>query len=122
MSESITIAKLSGFGRGKEEVFEKSAISLGTDPGSDVRFDPTWDKTVSPKHALLEKRNDGWWLTDQSRDGSWINGQRTKNAKLMDGQAIELGRGGPRVKIQFAARPSTPGDVTSRTGAATAGT
>ena len=122
MSESITIAKLSGFGRGKEDVFEKSAISLGTDPGSDVRFDPTWDKTVSPRHALLEKRNDGWWLTDQSRDGSWINGQRTKNAKIMDGTVIELGRGGPRVKIQFAARPSEAGDVASQVGSTTAAT
>jgi hypothetical protein len=115
MAESITISKLSGFGRGKEEVFEKSSISLGTDISSDVRFDPTWDKTVSPRHALIEKRSDGWWLVDQSRDGSWINGQRVQNAKVADGSVVELGRGGPRVKIGYAVKPADrAGDVTSR--------
>jgi len=111
MAESITIAKLSGFGRGKEEVFEKSSISLGTDMSADVRFDPTWDKTVSPHHATIEKRSDGWWITDQSRDGSWVDGKRIKQEKIESGAVIELGKGGPRVKIEYGSTKPAPDRV-----------
>lgn len=101
MADLITISKLSGFGRGKDAAFEKSTILLGTDASADVRFDATWDKTVSPRHATIEKRSDGWWVLDQSRDGCWIEGQRVQQAKLSSGAVVELGKGGPRVKIDY---------------------
>src|SRR5689334_22898119 len=100
MSETLTISKLSGFGRGKDTTLDKTQVVLGTDPGADIRFDPTWDKTVSPHHLTLEKRGDGWWMTDQSRDGTWIEGRRIKQEKLTPGTVVELGKGGPRVRIQ----------------------
>jgi hypothetical protein len=99
--DSITISKLSGFGRGKDSTFDKSPISLGTDASNDVRFDPTWDKTVSARHATIEKRSDGWWITDQSRDGSWVDGQRVQQTKLSPGSVVELGKGGPRIKVDY---------------------
>ena len=43
----ITLTRLSGFDRNKKAPFEKDAITLGTDASCDVRFDPTWDKSVS---------------------------------------------------------------------------
>jgi hypothetical protein len=99
VADSIRIAKLSGFGRGKDQTFEKSSVSFGTDPNCDVRFDATWDKTVSPRHATIEKRSDGWWIIDQSRDGCWIDGRRVQQEKLQPGAVVELGKGGPRVRI-----------------------
>lgn len=111
MPDSITISKLSGFGRGKDQAFEKSSITLGTDGSCDVRFDPAWDKTVSPRHATIEKRSDGWWITDQSRDGTWIDGQRVQQSKLNPGTVVELGKGGPRVRIDTASGAAKPAAV-----------
>ncbi len=111
MSDSITVSKLSGFGRGKDSTFDKSQISLGTDASNDVRFDPTWDKTVSSRHANIEKRSDGWWIIDQSRDGCWVDGQRVQQAKLGPGTVVELGKGGPRVKIDYGSAKPVPDRV-----------
>lgn len=107
MADSITISKLSGFGRGKDLTFDKSAILLGTDASADVRFDPAWDKTVSPRHATIEKRSDGWWMIDQSRDGCWIDGTRVQQTKIESGSVVELGQGGPRLKLEIVPKLAT---------------
>lgn len=101
MADSITISKLSGFGRGKDFLFDKSAILLGTDASADLRFDPASEKMVSPRHATVEQRSDGWWIIDQSRDGCWIDGKRVQQTKIESGSVVQLGKGGPRLKLQI---------------------
>jgi hypothetical protein len=108
MAASITVSKLSGFSRGKEVSFEKEQILLGTDPECDVKFDAAWDKTISPRHATIQKRDNELWLTDQSRDGSWVDGRRIGRERIQSGVVVELGKGGPRVKVELQnAAPST---------------
>jgi pSer/pThr/pTyr-binding forkhead associated (FHA) protein len=101
MSTKLMIQRLSGFGRGKMEDFFGEQILLGTSANCHVRFDPTWDKTVSPEHAVLSLRPDGWWLEDKSRDGCWVDGRRISQLKIFPGIVITLGVGGPKILVDF---------------------
>ena len=67
-------------------------MSIGRDPGSDVRLD--WDTEVSRAHAILERVGSAWTLVDDglSRNGSFVNGQRVRGRRrLADGDTIKLG-------------------------------
>jgi hypothetical protein len=104
----IHITRISGFDRGKTTVFAESPVVLGTDATSSLRFDPTWDKTVSPRHARLEWRDHAWHLIDESREGCWIQGQRLAGPrKLNPSTEIELGRGGPKIRTTWSAPAQT---------------
>ena len=101
MGQHLIINRTGGFQRGKAHEFDQGPVTLGTDPTCEVSFDPTWDKTVSPHHATLEQSNDAWWIVDQSRDGTWIAGRKIARQKLASGDEVELGRGGPKIKIEL---------------------
>lgn len=105
---SLTLTRLTGFDRNKKASLDKDSVTLGTDAGSDLRFDPTWDKTVSPRHATLEYRGGAWWLKDASKDGTFVAGRKVTQEKLNPGDAIELGRGGPKVQVDFTVATASP--------------
>jgi len=107
MSSSITVTPLSGFERNKPKVFESAAVTIGTDAGSDLRYDPSWDKAVSGSHARVVLEHGGCWLIDaSSRGGTFIDGEKVQRRKITTGTVIELGKGGPRVKIEFSGAPA----------------
>ncbi len=106
MSSELQITKITGFQRGKATRFVESPVVLGTADTCSLIFDPAWDKTVSAKHATVELREGDWWFIDHSEHGSWINGQRLSAArKLEPVTEIELGRGGPKIRLEFAVAP-----------------
>lgn len=54
----------------------------------------SWDPSVSRIHAVLERIETAWTLSDEglSRNGSYVNGQRvTGRRRLRDGDAIRVG-------------------------------
>ena len=62
---------------------------------ADVHLD---DTTVSRRHALIVRRGDETVvLDDRSRNGVFVNGERTAEAVLRDGDLIQLGR----VRMRF---------------------
>lgn len=98
MPTRLDITRQSGFDRGKSVSFIESPVVLGTDATSSLRFDPTWDKTVSSRHASIEWHEGAWWIFDHSREGCWIQGQRlTGSRKLEPTTELELGQGGPKI-------------------------
>lgn len=109
MSHSITVTQLSGFDRNKPQSFDGLSVTIGTDAGSDVRFDPTWDKTVSGHHGRVVWEDGGCWYVDaESRDCSLIDGEKVQRRKLSSGTVVELGKGGPRIKIEFTGAAEVP--------------
>jgi len=62
-------------------------------------------KIISRKHALLERRKDGWVLIDQgSVNGTWLNGHQLTAREpypLQDGDEMVFGRNG--VVLRFSA-------------------
>lgn len=101
MNPEITLTRLTGFGRGKNEKFNRESLSLGTDAGCDLRFDPAWDKTVSSRHLQLAWKSGQLWLTDSSKAGTLLRGQKVTSAAIEPGAEIELGTGGPKIKVDY---------------------
>lgn len=114
----------SGAAAGQEYALERGALALGRGEGCDVRFDSA-EGSVSRRHALIEALEDGFRLTDQnSSNGTHVNQQRAATALLQTGDLIELGSGGPRlrVRIEEERAPAGPDAAESGAGGATRGT
>lgn len=87
-------------------------------PDSDVAFDPHADLDASGRHAELRREDGQWILVDVgSRNGTWVNGERVGRAPLKDGDEIECGPGGPRLRVEL--RPPLVGPGPARPDAAT---
>lgn len=101
MSDTIIIRHLTGTQKGKDQVINSQEVSLGTGPGSTVRFDPVWDKGVAPSHARVFRDDHGQWVLEDSGTsvGTFVNGQRVATRRIVTGAlVIELGRGGPKIE------------------------
>jgi FHA domain len=62
---------------------------LGRDPGADLVVN---DPSVSRRHALIERRPEGWVVLDQrSANGTFVNNQRIDQAFLQPGSQLRLG-------------------------------
>jgi pSer/pThr/pTyr-binding forkhead associated (FHA) protein len=49
--------------------------------------------TVSRKHALLLRRDDGYWIEDQgSLNGTYVNRRRVDASALEDGDEVQIGK------------------------------
>src|SRR5688572_10465712 len=73
-------------------------VLVGRDPACDVVID---DKSVSRRHASLERRGVTFVVTDQgSANGSFVNGAQVGEATLYDGQELRLGMVPFRVEIE----------------------
>lgn len=116
MNPKITVTRLSGFDRNKSLNFESGSVTLGTNAGCDVRFDPTWDKTVSGMHAKLIFESEQVWVVDESESGTLLDGATVKRAKIPSGGVLELGKGGPKIKIEWqgATPPPLPPQTTPK--------
>lgn len=62
---------------------------LGRSLSADVHLD---DATVSRRHALVVQRDGAFvLLDDRSMNGTFLNGERIREAPLADGDLVELG-------------------------------
>lgn len=62
---------------------------IGRQPGVDLQIS---DDRASARHAMIRFREGGFVITDlNSKNGLWINGQRTERLRLQDGDQIEIG-------------------------------
>jgi hypothetical protein len=72
---------------------------IGRSFASDIELD---DLTVSRRHAILIKDEAGVRiLDDRSENGVYVNGVRTTECTLRDGDRIQLGR----VRLRFVVAP-----------------
>ena len=63
--------------------------TIGRDAACELRVD---DKSVSRRHALVERRGEAWYVVDQgSANGTRVDGRRVAEAELADGQVLRLG-------------------------------
>jgi hypothetical protein len=70
-------------------VEDHAPVSFGRDAGCDIVLAHA---SVSRRHALLERRVDGWWISDlASKNGVSVGGQRAERARLKSGQWFSLG-------------------------------
>jgi pSer/pThr/pTyr-binding forkhead associated (FHA) protein len=75
-------------GEPRRHVFEQQAV-VGRDPDCDV---PLVNRSVSRRHALVEKTSAGWVLRDLgSANGTSVNGARVPEAPLASGASVRFG-------------------------------
>ena len=100
----VTFIHLSGSRRGQSETFDQDRIRVGTASECDLRFDPEVDRAVSPAQAEIRFENCDVILSDAfSAGGTFVNDRMVAEIILQDGDFIELGEGGP--KLRFRGRP-----------------
>ncbi|HEY4217314.1 MAG TPA: trypsin-like peptidase domain-containing protein [Gemmatimonadaceae bacterium] len=107
----IELRILSGARAGRSETFDKPTISVGRNPSSDLRFDPTADIDVSALHAEIRATDRGYSVHDlASTNGTFVNGERIPGGgsqTLRQGDVIAFGAHGPTVAVHLGARLAT---------------
>jgi pSer/pThr/pTyr-binding forkhead associated (FHA) protein len=81
----------SGGGRAGETFLPESERTLiGRSPDCDIFLD---DVTVSRKHAVLIRSDDGFTIEDQgSLNGTFVNRKRIDSARLEDDDEVQIGK------------------------------
>lgn len=65
-------------------------ITVGRTPANSIQID---DKAASRKHCLIKAVGDEWTLVDLgSANGTKVNGEKTKEWDLSDGDRIKIGK------------------------------
>ncbi len=94
---AITIEKA-----GRQLEFKKQLVRIGRDPNADIAFDPNTDLLVSFNHAKIVVVDGLATLYDlESTNGTYINGEQIARRDLVGGETVELGRGGPQLRIML---------------------
>ena len=79
-----------GPGAGSKFVLDRSVVSAGRHPDSDIFLD---DVTVSRRHAELVRRPGGYVLRDAgSLNGTYLNRERIEEAPIANGDEVQIGR------------------------------
>jgi hypothetical protein len=82
---------------GDDLVVDQDRAVVGREPTCDVVIE---HGSVSRKHALLERRADGWFVTDQgSANGTFLDGARVADGALRQGQELRFGAATFRVQL-----------------------
>jgi len=113
----IIIRHLTGARANQFDEFPISAskeLIVGRELTADVRVDPDRDDLVSRQHlkiACLSDQPEGIQLIDlQSRNGTFLNNQRISGAvHLSHNDVIQLGAGGPELRIELDPPPLSAG-------------
>ncbi len=93
-----TFLHLSGGRRGEAEVFQQEWLQIGSHPECDLELE---GRSVSPFHAAIRYENCEYLLRDLgSADGTFVNGSQVSEILLQDGDVIEVGAGGPKLRFR----------------------
>lgn len=100
----LKIRILNGSLQGQCVELEDGILTLGRGLSASLRFSPD-ERIVSSRHAIIEKREDGFYIVDtNSTNGTYVNEQRISSVKLSSGDIISLGRNGVRLYVEIEAQ------------------
>jgi hypothetical protein len=112
VASRIVVEHLSGARSGtRRELDADARLVLGRHPRCDVTFDAHADRAVSARHAEIRREPEGWILVDlESANGTYAAGEQVRRVALPPDAPVELelGRGGPRVRITLATADAVP--------------
>lgn len=116
---AIELRITGGARAGARERFDKSVVSIGRHPLSDLRFDANKDLDVSTRHAEIRSVDERHVLHDLgSTNGTFVNGARIAGERaLAEGDTLRFGADGPTVTFHVAEVITAPRPRTPRRGA-----
>jgi len=65
-----------------------ASVTIGRDDAAEIRIA---DPIVSRRHAVVESTSNGWVLTDHSRNGVFLDGQRVRQLMIAAPMEVRLG-------------------------------
>jgi S1-C subfamily serine protease len=111
--ERLTLTHLNGPQEGQTVPLGPLPVKIGSDPDLDVVI-----PGIAGRHAEIARgRGDDLVLRDAgSEQGTFLAGQPVREAVLRDGDVVELGHGGPRVRFrrQLSTRGTLAGVLSGR--------
>ena len=82
---------------GDDVLLDQDRALVGREPTCDVVIE---HGSVSRKHAVLERRDDGWYVVDQgSANGTYIDSAKVGESALHHGQELRFGAAAYRVDL-----------------------
>ena len=106
----IRIIHLSGSEKGKTASCAKPTVRVGRAADCDVRFDASREPKVSNHHAEFLYEDGCWFVVDTaSTNGTLVEGRKVAKHRLRQGEEIQIGAGGPLVKVEFDAKDGSGG-------------
>jgi pSer/pThr/pTyr-binding forkhead associated (FHA) protein/soluble lytic murein transglycosylase-like protein len=98
----IRISHLSGSLKGKTSNSGKTTVRIGRAADCDVRFDAARDPKVSNHHAEFLYEDGQWFVVDTgSTNGTIVGGKKVQKARLRPGEEVQIGAGGPTLRVEF---------------------
>ena len=82
------------------------SMTIGRDGTADVQLD---DMLISRLHAIVASTEDGWLLTDRSRNGTFVDGKKVDHLVLDGPKVVRLGSANGGVELSI-----TPGEGWSK--------
>lgn len=107
----LKLVQTFGAHAGRTRELDQDVVRIGRLPTCDFAFDPHADLDASGLHAEIRREGSQYVLVDAgSRNGTLVGGRAIQRHTLSDGDEIEFGTGGPRVRVQIvaAARSAPP--------------
>jgi S1-C subfamily serine protease len=107
---SAALHVLTGARAGLVVALPRDAI-VGRRTDADLQFDAERDLEVSARHALIACENGRWFVRDLgSRNGTYVNGDRIREAELRSGDRIMFGWHGPTAEFRLTDAPAAAQD------------
>ncbi|MGZ6979406.1 MAG: FHA domain-containing protein [Acidimicrobiia bacterium] len=79
-----------GPNEGSTYLIDTDAVTVGRHPDSSIFLD---DITVSRRHSVIERKGDEFFIRDVgSLNGTYVNHDRVEQAKVANGDEIQIGR------------------------------
>lgn len=101
ISVQLTLTHLSGLRQNEQESFSSFPVSIGRAPNSQVRLAAN-DTRASTRHAEISLEGKSLVLKDlKSTNGTYVSGRRVDQVKLVNGDIVEFGVGGPKLRFEF---------------------
>jgi soluble lytic murein transglycosylase-like protein/pSer/pThr/pTyr-binding forkhead associated (FHA) protein len=117
----IRITHLSGSLQGRTSTSAKWTVRVGRAADCDVRFDKERDPKVSNHHAEFLFEDGCWFVVDTaSTNGTLVEGRRVAKHRLRPGEKVQIGAGGPVVKVEFDAKEGMGGSMKTEAASVTA--
>lgn len=98
---ALTVTHLQGAPAGRRQTIHRFPVVIGRSRRCELQLDAQ-DTRASGRHARLSFDGRTFWIEDLgSTNGTRLNGRPITRAALADGDDIEFGTGGPRLRVNF---------------------
>ena len=95
---------LSGNRKNDVVLIQETTVKVGRGEDNDIVVSDPW---LSELHCSIRQENGGFLISDHSRNGTWVNGEKVLERKIAHGDRIRLGA----TEALFSTEPFHPGET-----------